>query len=243
MHTGEQAMLNVLLESKAARPRRVGSTITSAVLHAGLIAAAVALTLPGPVDAKGRNTVRPPKVIWVAPAASRRPAPPEYARAPVAVVEAPDPRRLIITVPKIVPDQLPPILDGAVPPPDEIAIGRGVRTASPIGGDLPGLAGNGAAIDERNVDRAPRVLGNAPEPRYPATLRDAGVQGRVVVQFVVDTLGRAELDGLQVVESAHPQFLESVRVALARYRFTVGEAGGRKVRTRVQIPFDFTLVR
>jgi hypothetical protein len=37
--------------------------------------------------------------------------------------------------------------------------------------------------------------------------------------------------------------VESVREALARYRFSVGEAGGRKVRTRVQLPFEFTLAR
>ena len=63
------------------------------------------------------------------------------------------------------------------------------------------------------------------------------------MQFVIDTLGRAELDGLQVVESAHPQFVEAIRAALARYRFSPGEAGGRRVRTRVQLPFDFALVR
>ena len=37
------------------------------------------------------------------------------------------------------------------------------------------------------------------------------------------------------------EFAESVRAALPRFRFSPGEAGGRKVRTRVQIPFDFTL--
>jgi protein TonB len=122
--------------------------------------------------------------------------------------------------------------------------GPGVRTGSSIGNGPPLLGGaSGAALDEHLVDRAPRVLGRAIEPRYPAALRDAGVQGRVVVQFVVDTLGRAELDELQVVESAHPQFVESVRAALARYRFSPGEAGGRRVRTRVQLPFDFALVR
>ena len=143
----------------------------------------------------------------------------------------------------MVPDHLPPIDLGPALPPDEIVIGRGIRTASPIGSDLPGLGGPGSAVDEHLVDRAPRLAGRFADPRYPAALREAGIEGRVVVQFVVDTLGRAELDELQVVQGSHPQFVESVRAALARYRFTVGEAGGRKVRTRVQIPFDFTLVR
>ena len=237
-------MLNVLLESRAARPRRVGSTITSALCHAGLIAGAVALTMPGPVDAKGREAPRQRKVIWIAPPVPSRPAPPTPRHIDAGLVAAPPQRLPHIATPSFVPDHLPPIDVGPALPPDEIVIGnRGVRSTSPIGGELPGLGGPGSPLDEHFVDRAPRVVGRAPEPRYPAALRDAGVEGRVVVQFVVDTLGRAELDELQVVASAHAQFVEAVRVALARYRFTVGEAGGRKVRTRVQIPFDFTLVR
>ena len=65
----------------------------------------------------------------------------------------------------------------------------------------------------------------------------------MVVQCVVDTLGRAELAELQVIETAHPLFVDAVCSALARYRFSVGEAAGRKVRTRVQIPCEFALVR
>ena len=243
MHTGEEAMLNVLLESRATRPRRVGSTITSALVHAGLIAAAVALTVPGAVDAKGREAPRQRKLIWVPLPAQRSAGSPPRRFLGAAVLAPRAPRQPIFTIPDVVPNHLPPIDAGPTLPSEDLVIGRGVRTASPIGGDLPGLSGPGSAIDEHLVDRAPRLAGRFADPRYPAALREAGIEGRVVVQFVVDTLGRAELDALQVVESAHPQFVESVRAALARYRFTVGEASGRKVRTRVQLPFDFTLVR
>ena len=64
-----------------------------------------------------------------------------------------------------------------------------------------------------------------------------------MVQFVVDTLGRAELGTLQALDGGHPLFVESIRAALASYQFSAGEAGGHAVRTRVQIPFDFMLVR
>jgi periplasmic protein TonB len=236
-------MLNVLLESRAPRPRRMGSTVASALLHAALITGAVALTMPGPVKANGVEAPPQPP-IWVVPPQPQAPTPPAHhgdtfgpTRLPTLPVIAP---------PDVIPDALPPIELGLAIPPDRIAIGRsGVGTASPLGAADPSLliGGVGGAIDERLVDRAPRLIGRAQEPRYPAALRDAGVQGRVVVQFVVDTLGRAELGELRVVQSAHPLFVESVQAALARYRFSVGEAGGRKVRTRVQIPFDFTLVR
>ena len=63
------------------------------------------------------------------------------------------------------------------------------------------------------------------------------------VQFVVDTLGRAEMSGLRVVEESDPLFAQSVRAVLPRYRFSPGEVGGQKVRTLVQVPFEFTIVR
>jgi protein TonB len=236
---GEEAMMDVLLESRAPRTRRVGSTIASALLHAGLIAAAVALTLPVPVD--GRSVPTPRDPVWV----DTWPAPPLPApsspRRGTTRSTAPGPLP-IIAVPVVIPTELPPVDVSPGIPPGEVAIGaHGVDTRSPIGSSSGVALASGSAIDERLVDRAPRLAGRVVEPRYPAPLREAGIQGRVVVQFVVDTMGRAELDELQVVEAPHPQFVESVRSALERYRFTVGEAAGRKVRTRVQMPFDFRL--
>jgi hypothetical protein len=51
------------------------------------------------------------------------------------------------------------------------------------------------------------------------------------------------MSGLRVVEASDPQLVQSVRAVLGRYRFSPGEVGGHKVRTLVQLPFDFTLVR
>ena len=232
-------MLNILLESHAPRPRRIGSTLVSAVLHVALMTGAVALTMPGPVDANDVATSTPP--LYVVPPALRKPS---VARPPGAESLRPprNPAIATITVPDVVPGTLPPIDPGPAIRPDEVVIGaQGVRTASPIGEGPPQT--HGGILDERLVDRAPRLLGHAPEPHYPSTLRDAGLQGRVVVQFVVDTLGRAEVGDLQVVEAAHPLFAEAVRSALGRYRFAVGQVAGRKVRTRVQMPFEFTLSR
>lgn len=235
-------MLNVLLESRARRPRRVGSTLASALVHAALIAGAVAMTLPHRVDA--RPQVDPPRrrVIFTVP------RPPHVTAATgarsTALTRATGPTLTRIDIPVVVPDHLPPIDVGPAIPPDQIIIGGPVISpSSPIGGGASGLMGAGVVVDELLVDRAPRLMGNAPEPKYPASLRAAGIEGRVVVQFVVDTLGRAELGDLQVVETPHPSFVDAVRAALARYRFTVGEAAGRKVRTRVQLPFVFTLTR
>jgi hypothetical protein len=45
------------------------------------------------------------------------------------------------------------------------------------------------------------------------------------------------------LDASQPLFAEAVRAVLPRYRFTPGEAANHKVRTRVQLPFDFALRR
>jgi protein TonB len=237
-------MFTVLLESRAPRKRRVGSTVASAVLHGALIATAVALTMPGRGDAGVVAT--PPAddtIIFVVPAVEPHPPSPRVHEGSTEIFSPAGPR-VVFEPPKFTPPELPTTDIGPAIPPDEIVIGGpGSRTASPAGvfGPSSLLGSDGSAVDVRLVDRAPQLAGRALEPRYPAQLRDAGVQGRVVVQFVVDTLGRAELGDLQILESPHALFDGAVRAALATYRFVPGEAGGRKVRTRVQIPFEFTL--
>ena len=63
----------------------------------------------------------------------------------------------------------------------------------------------------------------------------------MLAEFVVDTLGRAELASLRFPELANPLFGHAVREALAHYRFMPGEIAGRRVRTRVALPFEFKL--
>lgn len=231
-------MLNVLLESRAPRARRVRSTVASAVVHAALIAGAVALTMPGPVAAKDPGArIIPIKYVRVRTDVARF----EHGGT-FAPPHPTPPTRFRFVAPNVVLTNIPPVEVGPAQAADAVVGGPGVPTASPIGGGST-LATAGSAVDELLVDHAPRLLGRALEPGYPPSLREAGVQGRVVVQFVVDTLGRAELADLQVIETPHPLFVDAVRAALARYRFSAGEAAGRKVRTRVQIPFDFTLSR
>jgi protein TonB len=92
------------------------------------------------------------------------------------------------------------------------------------------------------VERAVVVVPGA-VPRYPDALRGAGVEGRVVARFVVDTAGRVEPGSVQIVSAAHPAFAEAVRRTLPALRFRAAEAGGRRVRQLVDMPFDFVLTR
>ena len=234
-------MFNTLLESRATRQRRAGSTITSAVLHGAAIAAIVAMSIPGRSDAR----LAPPRETKVRfiPIAHPPVSQPKVTAPSTAVHQVPVsvPTRVIIA-PVNVPTSLPPVDLGVAPLSDTTSFritGPGIR-APGLGGPSRGIE-SGSAIDEALVDRTPRLLPGAPDPRYPNSLRSSGMSGQVVVRFVIDTLGRAELGTLTTVEATHVLFAESVREALGRFRFTPGEAAGRKVRTMVQIPFTFAL--
>jgi protein TonB len=71
----------------------------------------------------------------------------------------------------------------------------------------------------------------------------AGVEGRVVAQFVVDIEGRVEAGTVRLVRTDNALFDEAVRTALPRMRFTPAEIAGRKVRQLVEMPFVFALSR
>ncbi|MFI5257462.1 MAG: energy transducer TonB [Gemmatimonadales bacterium] len=234
-------MLDVLLESHAARPRRLGSAITSALLHGATVVAAVALALPGRVTAPV-SAERPDSVItFVLPTQP----PPLTGRMRAGPDETPRlPELPTLVPPTVTPVNIPPVGDLGPVVDDRIRIGPEARPGSPLApSDRQLDVGSGGVVDAGTADRVPRLLGRAIEPRYPSQLRAAGTEGSVVAEFVIDTLGRAELEGLRFPGSTHPLFAASIREALARYRFTPGELGGQKVRTRVQLPFEFRLTR
>jgi len=236
-------MLDVLLESKATRARRTGGTVASTLAHAALIVGAITLsTRNGGATVSPREQPLEPPPVFVTP----RAAPPETShRPPASSPPTIDPVRRLPSIDRV-PDVVPPVdvdLNVRIATDDEIARGPIVTASgSPSGSGSLGHAPDGV-LEERYVDRAPRILGTPIQPTFPTSLRERGVGGRVAVQFVVDTLGKAEMNSLRVVEASDPQFAQSVRAVLPRYRFSPGEVGGQKVRTLVQLPFDFTLVR
>jgi len=92
---------------------------------------------------------------------------------------------------------------------------------------------------EFQVEQPTRFAPDSPHPHYPNALRAANVQGMVLAQFVVDTLGRAEPTTFKVLKSDRPEFVEAVKAALPEMRFIPAEVGGRKVKQLVQQPFSF----
>jgi TonB family protein len=119
---------------------------------------------------------------------------------------------------------------------EEHHVAAGVHGPNPV---VPG-AGFKTYLENQVERPAASRTGNA-APMFPPALRSAHVEGSVLAQFVVDTLGRPEMSTFQVLKSTHDLFTAAVKDAVARYKFQPAELGGRKVRQLVQMPFDFTI--
>ena len=110
---------------------------------------------------------------------------------------------------------------------------------------VPGdpIEGRGTGVfDSRVVQDLPELL-SAPPPRYPEMLRVAGFEGVVMVEGVVDTLGRFERGSLRVTASPHPQLSASAIESMAGALFRPGRVYGRAVRVLVQVPVQFRIAR
>ncbi len=111
----------------------------------------------------------------------------------------------------------------------------GARGGSPV----PTNAGQ--TYFEFQVEKQVQVVRGSPSPRYPDMLRKAEVEGQVLAQFIVDTLGHPDTTTFKVLKSDHELFTEAVRTSLPTMEFTVAEIGGKRVRQLVQMPFQFSL--
>jgi TonB family protein len=78
-----------------------------------------------------------------------------------------------------------------------------------------------------------------PPITYPPSMRATGVNGIVVMEFVVDTSGCVESENLGIVSSTHPLFTEVASEAVRMASFRPAVRRGHKVRQLVRQPFEF----
>ena len=236
-------MFDNLIESRAAKQRRAGGMIFSAVLHAVLITGAIYGTLQVKeqlekpkaekvefVEMKKKDEPPPPK---------EEPKPPP----PDVVMKAPPPKGFqVLTAPIKIPDVLPDIDLSKKVTNEEDFSGKGVAggIAKGVVGGTPQPVSDQPYFEFQVEKQVAATPGNA-APRYPDMLRSANVEGEVLAQFVVDTTGRAEMNTFKVLKSSHDLFTNSVKSALANMKFYPAEVGGRKVKQLVQMPFVFSL--
>ena len=76
--------------------------------------------------------------------------------------------------------------------------------------------------------------------RYPVVAQEAGIQGRVILQFVVNADG--SIVDIQVVRGVDPSLdREAIRVAQAMPRWSPGQQRGQAVRVMFTLPIHFRL--
>jgi protein TonB len=98
----------------------------------------------------------------------------------------------------------------------------------------------GQTFLEFQVERPVRVK-TPVAPVYPVRLRNAKTEGLVLVQFIVDERGTAQMGSFKVLRSNDEAFTESVRRAVSAMSFHPAEIGSRKVKVLVQQPYQFSL--
>ncbi|HVH69197.1 MAG TPA: energy transducer TonB [Gemmatimonadales bacterium] len=188
-------------------------------------------------------------VIW----ATLQPKAPARAAASPVLFAWPDQPQGDVTGPVLPPAPVPDEFPGPISVPSHIDFTpiaaktlvnptEWLRAAREVDG-IPGLPGplgdSGIAL---HVDEPPALL-VAPLPTYPELLRTAGITGRVVVQAVVDTSGRAEPGSVRVIASPNPGFDAAARASVLGARFRPARTQGRAVRVQVLVPIVFALTR
>lgn len=93
-------------------------------------------------------------------------------------------------------------------------------------------------ISFQHLDDPPRTRAQA-APVYPSEARTAGLEGEVMVEFVVDESGRVM--HARVTNSTHAMFEGPTLRAVQNWRFEPGKKLGRAVRFRMVVPVVFSL--
>lgn len=222
-----------LIESNRASEKSLRSTVMSIAVHASVITLAVYATASAKemVRLPVENEIpiyRPPPAKLSAPHSARSTSPARIPTAAAARVELP---------PISIPDLLPAIDSASGLAPESLfTIGR---RSGGGGAATNGAVDSGAPFASNQVEKPALPRPGNRSPRYPSLLERSRVDGAVLAQFVVDTLGRADMSTFTILDSSNDLFSESVRARLGEWRFYPAEAGGRKVKQVVQLPLKF----
>jgi protein TonB len=231
-----------LIESEHRSQKSLGGSLVSIAVHASLITIAVYATATA-----GEAVVKPPihyvDILYPTP-----PKGPETRTKPIVRIRPPEMPKVptfppvTIRPPINIPTTIPPVT-----PSTPVIDDGGMFGSSPDGdGTAPtnGVAGDaGDALFAAQVEKPATPRNGNPSPKYPSLLESSRVEGGVLVQFVVDTLGIADMSTFRVLDATNELFAESTRASLAKWRFYPAEAGGRKVRQIVQLPLRFVAPR
>lgn len=229
-------MFSNLLESTAPKRPFFGGGFVSGAMHVLLIWGAIVATANA--GEKVRALTQAARYVDVPKPKVPEAAKPQADDGPIArVVKG----FQVLIAPVDVPDAIPAIdLTKAVTNPDDFT-----------GTGTPGGFANGVTpvepvepthtYQDFEVQKPVVQVPGSAAPRYPELLKAGGVEGEVLVEFTVDTTGRADPASLKVLKSTHELFALAVKNAMPGMRFLPAEVDGRRVKQLVRQPFVFAI--
>lgn len=234
---------NLILSNPTKKPRWAGGTAFSMVTHFVLIYLAVLAT------AKGAEVVQEIATDTTMVFLTEHQDEPE----PEPEPEEPQPQQIVnlnpppkgfqtVSAPIDIPTDIPPIdLTQRFDPRDFSGVGV-------EGGVFSGVEGGTGPVDltqtflEAAVDEPPERL-TGPPLRYPEMLRQAGIEGSVILEFVIDTSGHVEASSMKVISSTNRAFEGPAMDAIRRSTYRPGRVRGVPVRVLVQQSVTFNIQR
>ena len=219
----------------------VSGTLMSTVLHGVLIWGAVNATLGSAEEAEAATDTT--LMVFLT---EEEPEPePEEEPPPIQQVlnlEPPPKGFQTLDVIIDIPTEIPPVDFSQRFDPRDFS-GIGVE-----GGVYSGVVGGAGLVDftqtflETAVDERPERL-SGPYPRYPEMLRQAGIEGTVLLEFVIDTSGRVEEATLKVLQSTNRAFEGPAKDVIRKSLYRPGKVRGQAVRVLVSQQIGFTIQR
>jgi TonB family protein len=100
----------------------------------------------------------------------------------------------------------------------------------------------GAVLDESQIDVPPIRLSGGPL-QYPPLLREAGIEGQVMVEFVVNAAGRVDTASITVISSTHKAFERPAVDVVKSSRFRPAMLGGVARAVRLRQPVEFHIMK
>jgi len=223
-------VFDVLIESKHRhnKKRLLSTGALSVFLHVLIIGGAVVATY-GASEA-GQGAVIDTMVVFLQEQTDKPPEP------QLQNIELPKGFQTIVA-PMDIPTDIPPVnLQEHFDPRDYTGEGveGGIGTGFVVGSDQ--------VFMEAVVEEKPERL-TGPLPQYPPFLQQAGIEGTVMLEAIIDTSGRVIPSSVKIITSPNPGFNVNAREVVVKSLFRPARVHGRPVKVLIRIPIQFRLTR
>ena len=225
-------MFDVLIESKRPSQGRkiAGTSLASLVFHTLVIGGLVYATLTAGETDEGVKVEM--AMVYTPEDQQKQPDQP-----PPPQLDVQFKGFQTVVAPTDIPMNIPPVnLQEKFDPRDFTGVGV-------EGGVATGIVPSADAVLSVDVvqEKPERLAG--PLQVYPPLLQQAGIEGTVMVQAIVDTMGRVEPNSIKIVQTANPGFNESAKTMVLKSLFRPARVYGKAVRVLIQIPVTYTIRR